>query len=106
MLNYLKVLGFMAMMIAILFGSAGRFDLPFVWATVGIYVAFMCIRSIVRVPDEFSERAQRHFVHPQVECSRDADGVARRFAVGTGLIPFVHSLLLHLFEQKAAFFRR
>ncbi|MBI2948276.1 MAG: isoprenylcysteine carboxylmethyltransferase family protein [Verrucomicrobia bacterium] len=56
MLNYLKVLGFMAMMIAILFMSAGRWNLPFVWATVGIYVAFMTINVFLMAPDLLQER--------------------------------------------------
>ncbi|MBM3838927.1 MAG: isoprenylcysteine carboxylmethyltransferase family protein [Verrucomicrobia bacterium] len=56
MVNYLKVLGFMAMMIAVLFGSAGRLDLPFVWATVGIYVAFLTINVFLIDPSLLQER--------------------------------------------------
>lgn len=56
MLNYLKVLGFIAAMIAILFGSAGRFDLPFVWATAAVYVTFMTINMLMMAPDLLRER--------------------------------------------------
>ena len=56
MRNYLKVVGFMATMIAILFGSAGRLDLPFLWAPVGVYVVFMTINVFLMDPDLLQER--------------------------------------------------
>ena len=37
----LRIILFFAVMIAVLFGSAGRWDLPFFWAIIGIYVAYM-----------------------------------------------------------------
>ena len=43
-------------MIGVLFGSAGRFDLPFVWATVGIYVVFMATMMFTMDPDLMQER--------------------------------------------------
>ncbi|MBI4658048.1 MAG: isoprenylcysteine carboxylmethyltransferase family protein [Verrucomicrobia bacterium] len=58
MLNHLKVIAFMAMMIGILFGSAGRVDLPFVWATVAIYVIFMGTMLLRMDPDLLRERMQ------------------------------------------------
>ena len=37
----LRIILFFAVMIAVLFGSAGRWDLPFFWAIIGIYCAYM-----------------------------------------------------------------
>ena len=39
MLNLLRGLGFLGLLIALLFGSAGRWDLPFFWAFVAVNLA-------------------------------------------------------------------
>lgn len=39
----LRLLGFIGVMVGAMFGSAGRWDLPFGWACIGVYAAFVVI---------------------------------------------------------------
>ncbi len=38
---YLRIAAFLVLMAGALFGSAGRWELPFAWAVIGIYAVFM-----------------------------------------------------------------
>ena len=40
---FFRILAFIGAMIGALFGSAGRWDLPFAWACIGIYAAFVVL---------------------------------------------------------------
>lgn len=64
------ILAFLAIAGAILFGSAGRIDLPFFWAVLGIVAAFMLVNALVIDPDLRRER-----VRP------GAGGLSRKFRV-------------------------
>ncbi len=52
----LRIILFFAVMIAVLFGSAGRWDLPFFWAIIAIYGAFMMFAMLSIDPGLRQER--------------------------------------------------
>lgn len=56
MKDFLRILAFFGVLVAALFGSAGRWDLPFVWAILGIYAGFMLIVWLTIDPDLRQER--------------------------------------------------
>lgn len=54
--EFLKVIAFVGIMIATIFGSAGRLDLPFIWATLGICIAFLLLAMFKMDPELKRER--------------------------------------------------
>jgi len=56
MLNVLRGLGFLGMLIGLLFGSAGRWDLPFFWAYVGVNAALWLVGFFMADPALQQER--------------------------------------------------
>jgi protein-S-isoprenylcysteine O-methyltransferase Ste14 len=52
----LRVLAFEAAMAAIMFGSAGRWDLPWFWAVLGIHTVLMIVAVSLISPDLRKER--------------------------------------------------
>jgi protein-S-isoprenylcysteine O-methyltransferase Ste14 len=78
----LRVLIFLGMVIAVLFGSAGRWDLPFFWALLGVFVVFLLSFRLVTDPGLQQER-----VGP-------GSGRSRSRAFRLALAPFVLGLLV------------
>jgi protein-S-isoprenylcysteine O-methyltransferase Ste14 len=56
MSGFLKIMGFLGVLIATVFIAAGRWDLPFVWACVCIYAVFIVLVLIRIDPDLLKER--------------------------------------------------
>ncbi|PYI82033.1 MAG: isoprenylcysteine carboxylmethyltransferase family protein [Verrucomicrobia bacterium] len=56
MMDYLKIFGVLAVFVVAIFGAAGRWDLPFVWACLGIYTVFLVVAMITMDPDLRRER--------------------------------------------------
>lgn len=56
MKEFLKVLGFAGIMIGTIFGAAGRWDLPFIWATLAIYIGSIVTAMFKMDPDLKRER--------------------------------------------------
>jgi protein-S-isoprenylcysteine O-methyltransferase Ste14 len=78
----LRVLIFLGMVIAVLFGSAGRWDLPFFWAFLGVVVVFLLFFRLLTDPGLQQER-----VGP-------GSGRSRSRAFRLALAPFVLGLLV------------
>ncbi len=78
----LRVLIILGMVIAVLFGSAGRWDLPFFWAFLGIVVVFLLSFRLLTDPSLQQER-----VGP-------GSGRSRSRAFRLALAPFVLGLLV------------
>jgi protein-S-isoprenylcysteine O-methyltransferase Ste14 len=55
-INLLRALGFLALFTVLLFGCAGRWDLPFVWAYLGVYIAATLVAVFVVDPGLQAER--------------------------------------------------
>lgn len=58
MRDILKLVAFFAALIVVVFGSAGRWDLPFVWSVLGILVAYLILVLWNLDPDLKRERFQ------------------------------------------------
>lgn len=56
MKDLLRIIIFFGAMVAALFGSAGRWDLPFLWAILGIYAGFLVVVLLKMDPDLRKER--------------------------------------------------
>jgi protein-S-isoprenylcysteine O-methyltransferase Ste14 len=56
LLGLLAGLAFMALVAALLFGCAGRWDLPLFWAYLGVYTAALVVATLVVDPTLFRER--------------------------------------------------
>src|SRR5262245_24595200 len=52
----LRIILFFVAMVGVLFGSAGRWDLPFFWAAIGTYAVFMVIAMLTLDPGLRRER--------------------------------------------------
>src|SRR5437870_465339 len=56
MILWLRALAMVVLLAAILFGSAGRWDLPFFWAYVGLYAITMVVFLVAADPGLREER--------------------------------------------------
>jgi protein-S-isoprenylcysteine O-methyltransferase Ste14 len=56
MQDWLKILFAFGVMVVAIFVAAGRWDLPFVWACLGIYAAFVVLLMVKMDPDLRRER--------------------------------------------------
>lgn len=56
MLNLLRGLGFLGLLAVLLFGSAGRWDLPFSWGYVGVNAALTLVGVFALDPGLQQER--------------------------------------------------
>ena len=78
----LRVLILLGMVIAVLFGSAGRWDLPFFWAFLGVVVVFLLAFRLLTDPGLQQERVGH------------GSGRSRSRAFRLALAPFVLGLLV------------
>ena len=51
-----RVLVLLGIVIAVLFGSAGRWDLPFFWGSLGVFVVFLLAFRLLMDPGLQQER--------------------------------------------------
>lgn len=78
------ILLFELILAAILFGGAGRFDLPWFWALLSVHTILMCIGAALIDPDLLRERR------------RNIAGIDRRLRVALSVAILIHLLVAAL----------
>ena len=89
----LRVFIVLGIIVAVLFSSAGRWDLPFFWGVLGVFVVFLLSFRLLTDPGLQQERV------------RPGSGRTRSQAFRLALAPFVLGLLVVAGLDAGRFYR-